>query len=241
LPEGPLISVGRNERSSSTLVNMLLVDLSHDRITSALAKVSEVQQVVVAEKTRYKQAAERIGLTTREFDETERRISRGEIKRTTLPVRLDAMAGMHRGRVYAIRDVRVLPNQNAYAVVLDDGKRVYIPAVCGNLSVVRGKALRIAHAPAHRVLAHVPEHRVLARHVSAHGGASAPAPASSDTAVAHAVTPQPEMVATAPMPSSSSHAGFHVPGLGWVAAALGGLAAWWSGGGSTSASDACAP
>jgi hypothetical protein len=227
---------------------MLLVDLSHDRITSALAEVSEVQQVVVAEKTRYKQAAQRIGLTIREFDEMERRISRGEIKRTTLPVRLDAMAGMHRGRVYAIRDVRVLPNQNAYAVVLDDGKRVYIPAVCGNLSVVRGKALRIVHASAHRVLAHVPEHLVPARHVSAPGGASAPLPAaggaalaSSDTAVTRAVTPQPEVVATAPMPSSASHAGFHVPGLRWVAAALGGLAAWWSGGGSTSASDACAP
>jgi hypothetical protein len=229
---------------------MLLVDLSHDRMTRPIAKASEVQQVVVAEKTRYKQAARRIGLTTPEFEEMERRISRGETKRTTLPVHLDAMAGMHRGRVYAIRDVRVLPNQNAYAVVLDDGKRVYIPAVCGNLSVVRGEAPHIAHAhaPTHRVLAHAPKHRVLAQRVSAPGVASAPlpaagnaTPASSDSAVAHAETPQPEIVATAPMPSSSSHAGFHVPGVGWVAAALGGLAAWWSGGGSTSASDACAP
>lgn len=219
---------------------MLLVDLSHDRMTGALAKVSEVQQVVVAKKTRYKQAAQRIGLTKSEFDEMERRISRGETKATILPVHLDAMAGMHRGRVYAIRDVRVLPNQNAFAVALDDGKRVYIPAVCGNLSVVRGKPVRVAHA-------HGPMHRVLAQRVSAQGRASAPlpapgsvTPASTDSAVAHAATP-PAIVATAPMPNSSSHARFHVPGLGWMAAAVGGLAAWWSGGSSTPASDACAP
>jgi hypothetical protein len=226
---------------------MLLVDLSHDHMTRALAKASEVQQVVVADKSRYKQAAQRIGLTNREFDEMKRHIARGEAKPTTLPVHLDAMAAMHRGRVYAIRDVRVLPNQRAYAVVLDDGKRVYIPAVCGNLSVVRGKALRIAHAPTHRVLAHAPKHLVLAKHVSVGGRASAPLPAagsampaSSDSSVARAVTPQTEVVATAPMPSSSSHR-FHVPGLGWMAAAVGGLAAWWSGGSSSSASDACPP
>jgi hypothetical protein len=231
---------------------MLVFDLSHDRMANApLAMVSAVQQAVVVQKARYTQAARRIGLTPRELDEMERRVSRGEVERTTLPVRLDAMAGMHHGRIYAIRNVRVLPRQSAYVVALDDGKRVYIPVVCGNLSVVRGapaRPVRIARASTHRVLAH----RALARRLAPASrfqnvAVASPAPAAGGagpmTAGDAAPAPQPASVAAVAAPAAiargGSQAGFHVPGLGWIAGAVGALGAFWSGGGSSSPSDAC--
>jgi hypothetical protein len=208
---------------------MLLVNLSHDPMMHPLTRVADVQQVMVDHKQRYKQAAARIGLTPREYDEMERRIASGEVKRTTLPVRLDAMAALRHGSVYAISDVRVLPSQTAYAVVLSDGKRVYIPAECGNLSVVSGAPTRIARkAPAQRTLAHRPAHYVLARRSVAPDTA---VPGSTDTAAVVPVAPgAPAVVAAAPVPETSSRRSFHVPGFGWIGAVVGGIAAWWSGG-----------
>lgn len=228
---------------------MLLFDLSHDRMSrDPLVRVADVQQAVVTRKVPFTQAAQRIGLTHQEFDEMQQRISRGEVKRTTLPVHLDAMAGEHRGRVYAIRDVRVLPKQSAYVVALRDGKRVYIPVVCGNLSVVRGKpaAVRIAHHPR---ASSGNKHRALARaRVSAAGAAAAPESGLVATAPLPPAGNSPqtssETAAAPPVAStvqrSPSHRGFHVPGAAWAAAALGAIGAFWSGGGGSSvASDAC--
>lgn len=233
---------------------MLLVNLSHDPMMHALPQVTDVQHAVVDHEERYKLAAQRVGLTPREFDEMERRIAQGQVKRTTLPVRLDSMSGMHGGRIYAVNDVRVHPEQSAYAVVLSDGKRVYIPAECGNLSVVE-PARHVAHTAAHRVVADAPTragaprrpaHYVLARRTTsaplAPGGGGGVLPSGTD--VAAAAAPEPAEVAAAPIPSNSPQRGFHIPGIGWIAGAIGGIAAWWSGGETPSAptgGGACPP
>jgi hypothetical protein len=230
---------------------MLVFDLSHDRIASTpLVKVSNVQQAVIGEKARYTQAARRIGLTPREFDEMERRTARGEIARTTLPVRLDAMAGMHRdGRIYAIHNVRVLPNQSAYVIALSDGKRVYVPVVCGNLSVLQGTPPRPARIARVQASAHASTRRTLARRTAPPvAGPIAAAPAGALAAPqllpAAAAPPPPAAIADVSpaliAPSSAAnpgHAtGFHLP-LGWLAGALGAIGAFWSGGGTSN--DVC--
>jgi hypothetical protein len=132
---------------------MFVFDLTHDRMASdPVAMVSDVQQAVILDEGRYAQAARKIGLSPREFGLFESRVLLGDVHRTTLPTRIDAMAGMHRGRVYAVRNVRVRAGQIAYVVVLP-GKRVYVPVVCGNLSVVHSPRVvrRVLHAAPRRL------------------------------------------------------------------------------------------
>jgi hypothetical protein len=122
---------------------MFVFDLSHDRMASdPVAMVSDVQQALILEDRRYTEAGRKIGLSTREYEEFENHVLLGEVEWTTLPTQLDAMAGLHRGRVYAVKNVRVRAGEAAYAVALADGKRVYVPVVCGNLSVLRATPLR---------------------------------------------------------------------------------------------------
>jgi hypothetical protein len=132
---------------------MFVFDLTHDRMASdPVSKVSDVQQAVILKESRYAQAARKIGLSAREFAEFEDHVLLGDVHRTTLPAQLDAMAGMRRGHVYAVRNVRVRDGQIAYVVALA-GKRVYVPVVCGNLSVVRMRAVaRVLHVTARRPL-----------------------------------------------------------------------------------------
>jgi hypothetical protein len=212
---------------------VLLTTLTHDRLTLPIDSKSAVQHVVRAQRTHYRHAEQSIGLTPSEAGEFERRLAQGQVKRTTLPLHLDAMAGLHRDRVYALHDVRVLPNNAAYVVVLNDGKRVYIPAVCGNISVVHGKPPIVA---VHHVI-----HRTGTDHSPLGGGsavtAAAPAPLLPEESVQ--TSAQASAAAPPPLPPGGvppAHH-FHIPGAAWVAGVFGGLVAWWGGG--SDSSDAC--
>jgi hypothetical protein len=155
---------------------MFVFDLSHDRMASdPVTMVSDVQQALILEDRRYTEAARKIGLSTREYDEFENHVMIGEVDRTTLPRQLDAMAGLRHGRIYAVKNVRVRAGEAAYVVALADGKRVYVPVVCGNLSVLRATPLRrvtrvvrlpAARPPAARPAAAVPVAAVAAPTVS---------------------------------------------------------------------------
>jgi hypothetical protein len=217
---------------------VLLTTLTHDRLTLPLDSKSAVQHVVRAQSTHYRHAEQSIGLTPSEAGEFERRLAHGQLKRTTLPLHLDAMAGLHRDRVYALHDVRVLPNNVAYVVVLDDGKRVYVPAVCGNISVVHGKPPVVAVH--HAVRRTVTNYSPLGSRGSGGGSAvtaAAPAPLLPEESVqtsAQASAAAPLPVPPAGVPPTHH---FHIPGAAWVAGVFGGMVAWWTGG--SGSSDAC--
>jgi hypothetical protein len=204
---------------------MFVFDLSHDRMASdPVAMVSDVQQAVILEEGRYAQAARKIGLSTQEFAQFEDRVLLGDVHRTTLPTQVDAMAGMHRGQVYAVRNVRVREGQIAYVVALP-GKRVYIPVVCGNLSVVRTPrtVARVVHAT-RRSLSHT---LVPARpHLSDVNAAPPPAPARILPVIAA------EQAPAAPVPAAvaAHRLGFAIPFFGWLAG-IGALVTGTSGGG----------
>jgi hypothetical protein len=222
---------------------VLLTTLTHDRLTLPLDSKSAVQHVVRAQRTHYRHAEQTIGLTPSEAGEFERRLAHGQVKRTTLPLHLDAMAGLHRDRVYALHDVRVLPNNVAYVVVLDDGKRVYIPAVCGNISVVHAKPPVVAvHHAVHRT---VTDYSPLGGGGGLGGGgnavttAAAPPPAPLLPDEGAQASAQASAAAPPPVPAAGvlpTHR-FHIPGAAWVAGVFGGMVAWWTGG--SDSSDAC--
>ncbi|HTJ26757.1 MAG TPA: hypothetical protein VMA36_11410 [Candidatus Limnocylindria bacterium] len=197
---------------------MFVFDLTHDRMASdPVAMVSDVQQAVILDEGRYAQAARKIGLSPREFGLFESRVLLGDVHRTTLPTRIDAMAGMHRGRVYAVRNVRVRAGQIAYVVVLP-GKRVYVPVVCGNLSVVHSPRVvrRVLHAAPRRL----PRGLV---------------PTSSSLAAVTTVPMQPPQAlpviapelapaapaAAAPLAAGGAHRFFAIPFFTWLAGSIG--------------------
>jgi hypothetical protein len=89
----------------------------------------------------YARAAKAIGLSDGEFREFKLALLDGKSVRVRLPKRLDAMSGDHHGYVYAVRNAVIRPTSQGwpvgYRVVLADGAEVYVPDICGNLSVRR--------------------------------------------------------------------------------------------------------
>jgi hypothetical protein len=83
-------------------------------------------------------AARAIGLTPAEYQEFRNDLLDGKAFYVRLPRRLDAMAGYRNGQVYVVRRVVIeTPNVMGWEVVLGDGARVYVPQLCGNLSLLR--------------------------------------------------------------------------------------------------------
>jgi hypothetical protein len=91
----------------------------------------------------FAQAASRVGLTGAEYGEFQQALLDGKAIYIRLPTHLDAMSGIHHGRPYAIKSVAIPEKTLGWKVALEDGTVVYIPQVCGNLSIVHGTA--VAH------------------------------------------------------------------------------------------------
>jgi hypothetical protein len=196
---------------------MFVFDLTHDRMASApLTMVSDVQQAVILEENRYAQAARKIGLTPREFALFEDRVLFGDVHRTALPTRIDAMAGMHHGRVYAVRNVRVRDGQIAYVVVLP-GKRIYVPVVCGNLSIVRDP--RVVARVSRAVPRRVPRSVVAAKRPIAAVSATRPDPVAPP--MLSNVAPEVAHAALPPAAEDSGRRFFWIPFFTWLAGSIG--------------------
>jgi hypothetical protein len=89
--------------------------------------------------------ARKVGLTGAEYSEFQEALLDGKAIYVRLPTHMDAMAGLHHGHAYAVKSVTVPANTLGWKVALSDGTLVYVPQICGNLSVVHG--VGIAHHP----------------------------------------------------------------------------------------------
>jgi hypothetical protein len=198
---------------------MLLFDLTHDRMAATPVEVvADVQAALIFDESRYLDAARKIGLNAQERAELEDRVTAGELERTTLPTHLDAMAGMHHGRIYAVRNVRVRAGEAAFVIVLADGKRVYVPMTCGNLSVTRGAPRRVVaqvRVPA-RPQARVPVARVAAARVVL-PVETVPAPVAPVMPVAVANV---SAAVVAPIEAAVHTRNFSVPFFAWLTGSL---------------------
>lgn len=198
---------------------MLVFDLSHDRMAAVpFQAVADVQAALIFDEDRYREAGHQIGLNDAEFNEFEGRVFDGKVTRTPLPLALDAMAGQHRGRVYAIKSVQVRPGEWSYLIALSDGKRVYVPVKCGNLSLLRhARPAFVARAPMHRAPRFHP--RVAAARVVA-----PPAPQAPPTSAPVAFLPPVEAAVAAPILPVAAAAGHHtffLPFFAWLGGTIG--------------------
>jgi len=84
----------------------------------------------------YTQAAGRIGLTPTQYQEFRKDLLEGKAVYVRLPKHLDAMAGVHHGQVYAVRNVHLSGEERGWEVGLADGTQVFVPSTCGNLAML---------------------------------------------------------------------------------------------------------
>jgi hypothetical protein len=115
----------------------MIVNLYADHLAQTPPQSAEdVWQDVRTNPVVYSQAAALLGLSSKEYAEFQQRLLDGEAVYMRLPRHVDAMAGNHHGHVYAIRNAQMTSSVLGWRVKLHDGKTIYIPQTCGNLSVV---------------------------------------------------------------------------------------------------------
>lgn len=118
----------------------------------------------------FSDAAMQIGLTPAEYKEFRSNLLDGKAVYVKLPRRLDAMSGVRHGSVYAVKNATMTQPVMGWRVALSDGNVVYVPQLCGNISLLRHAAVAyvppkyVAHArhvPYTPAIAKVPETPVI--------------------------------------------------------------------------------
>jgi putative component of toxin-antitoxin plasmid stabilization module len=147
------------------IVNLYVDHLMANSPTSA----EEVWNATREHPKLFSDAADRIGLTPAEYREFRNNLLDGKAVYVKLPRRLDAMSGARHGSVYAVKNAMMNKTIMGWRVDLADGNVVYVPQICGNISLLRHAAIAhvqrkrhpyVAHArhvPYTPAIAHVPE------------------------------------------------------------------------------------
>ena len=155
-----------------------------------------------------RQAGDALGLTREQYEQFRLALEVGKPNWVTVPRHLDAMTWASGGRVHVLHDVIIPANQKGVEVDLHSNDKVialFLPAKCGNLSVIRRN---VPHVAAIRNFP-VP-------HVAA---VSVPPPATQVAAV-QPQEPAPIVAAAVPIPPVPAAAARHGIGLLPLAALL---------------------
>jgi hypothetical protein len=94
-----------------------------------------------------RQAGMDLGLTTEQYEQFRLALEVGKPNWVTVPRHLDAMTWAAGGRVHVLRDVIIPANQKGVEVDLHAGDKIialFLPAKCGNLSVIRRNVPHVA-------------------------------------------------------------------------------------------------
>jgi hypothetical protein len=174
----------------------------------------------------FSDAANRIGLTPAEYREFRTRLLDGQAVYLQLPRRVDAMSGAHHGNAYAVRNAVMLQPIMGWRVALGDGNVVYVPQICGNISLLRHAAVAEAIVPKRR------KHPAYVAHAYYHAPTYTPAVAEQPVDMAppvpveqEAAVETPPTVAQAIPAASSSHP---IGGFFLIPAAIAGAIAGFS-------------
>ncbi len=112
------------------------------------ASAEEVWNATRVHAKLFNDAAARIGMTSAEYQEFRTALLDGKSAYVRLPRKVDAMSGARRGSVYAVRNAVMTQTVMGWRVPLNDGNIVYVPQVCGNISLLH--PAHIAAIPAKR-------------------------------------------------------------------------------------------
>ncbi len=183
--------------------------LSSDSLLGSTNSRQELQLRMRLHETRVRTAASDLGLTTAQYQAFRTKLFHAPY--VVIPRRLNAMTGYAHGTPYVLHDVIIPANSRGWEVDLVNGNevtQVFVPALCGNLSILRSLRPRIAQLPAKRkikVAARAPVQTVIP---------PAPAPAAVATPVP-ITTPVPIAAQTPTFQISSQPAATHHGHFPW--------------------------
>ncbi|MBC5798924.1 MAG: hypothetical protein GIX03_11965 [Candidatus Eremiobacteraeota bacterium] len=198
----------------------MIVNLYVDHMMSTPpASAEEVWNETREHAKLFSDAATRIGLTPAEYREFRLALLDGRVRYVTLPRRLDAMSGNRHGSVYAVKNAYMTSTIQGWRVALADGNVVYVPKVCGNISLLRHAAIAQHVVRPPKRVAYVQRHKP--RFVPAIGSAN-------ETPVTPVAVAPPAAVAAAPVaaaavPAAATAAHGVSPFLFIIPAVIGGI------------------
>jgi hypothetical protein len=192
----------------------MIVNLYVDHLMSSPPTSAEEVWSATREHPKvFADAADRIGLTPAEYREFRNDLLAGKAVYVKLPRRLDAMSGDRAGSVYAVKNAVMTQQIMGWRVTLADGNVVYVPQICGNISLLKHAGVAQVHHP-RRYMAythHVPYTPTIGTPVVVTPPEPIDAPPDAAPTVAQAV------------PAAASHA--LSPFLFAIPAAIGGIVA----------------
>jgi hypothetical protein len=202
----------------------VIAQLGSEPLVPQITSTPQLQNDVKRNRQLFESAGMKLGLTPAEYARFSMRISSRELTYVTIPRHLDAMSGSKNGRVFVVRDVIIPANTKGWEVDLQEPSEtvsLFIPARCGNLSIVRRSVPAIARRPLPLIARAQAANRKQPRRVQVEAAAVAPMPTAMP---APRTSPAASRVVAVPVTASSTPAPFetvavstppHRRGIGW--------------------------
>ena len=127
-----------------------IAELGTAPLIGEIQSTSQLQTNVARDGALFKAAGSKLGISNAEYAAFASRIASGQLTYVTIPRHLDAMSWASAGQVYVLHDVIVPRSTRGWEVDLverDQTVALFVPARCGNLSIVRRPRPRIAAIP----------------------------------------------------------------------------------------------
>lgn len=127
----------------------VIAQLGTAPLIGQIASTPQLQTDVKVNHRLFETAGMKLGLTPAQYAEFLSRIDQKQLTYVTIPRRLDAMSWSSGGQVYVLRDVVVPADTMGWEVDLVQQHEVlalFVPARCGNLSILRKPLPVIAKA-----------------------------------------------------------------------------------------------
>jgi hypothetical protein len=128
----------------------VIAELGTAPLLGTSVSTAELRSRVAHNEGTLSAAATKAGLTSGEYAQFRAAIDSSHLAWVTVPRHLDVMTWQANGNVYALHDVMVPAQTHGWEVDIPRGHQmiaVYMPAKCGNLSVVRRAIPVVAQRP----------------------------------------------------------------------------------------------
>jgi hypothetical protein len=130
----------------------VLAQLGTAPLVPPIHSTAELQADIAGRSRLYSIAAAKLGLSSDEFAQFALRVRAGRVAYVTIPRHLDAMTGAPGGIVEVLNDVIIPADTHGWEVDLAERHyilAIFVPAKCGNISVLRKALPVLARAGAH--------------------------------------------------------------------------------------------
>jgi hypothetical protein len=203
----------------------VIAALGESPLLGPSASTAQMRARVAANEGIVSAAAAKIGLTPSEFAQLRAAIDSSRVAWVTVPRHLDAMSWQSGGTVYVLHDVIIPAATHGWEVDIPEQGHIlalYLPAACGNLSIVRKVAspLALRSHPTRVAALHYPPDVPTMTDSSAYVAPAAPVVIPDDAPAAPVTVASTEFPPVAP--AATHHLLFLVPLLAIAAAISGG-------------------